>query len=126
MKHFIKTLSVVLLSLLITSCYNDNKEELYENHNTAGCDTSDTKFSSTIQEIFVANCALSGCHSATSQQSGLNLSSYADIAAIANDGRLEARITSNDMSFVMPPNNRLPQCEIDKILKWTSNGAQNN
>ncbi len=116
---------LLMLALLFTSCYRDNKEEIYKNFDQAGCDTTDTKFSTTVQPIFIDNCALSGCHVGSSPQSGLDLSTYTDIETIASDGRLEKRITNNP-GPIMPPSGALPQCEINKILKWVSNGAQNN
>ncbi len=125
MKYLLKAFSIIATFTIITSCYSDNKEELYQNFVTEDCDTTNTKFAATIQPIIVQNCAVPSCHNSSKRQSGLDLSTYADVQAIATDGRLENRITGNP-GPLMPPNGALQPCEIEKILKWVNNGAQNN
>ncbi len=124
MKQLLSTLSVLLLLGIITSCYSDNKEDLYSNYQN-NCDTTSTTFMATIKPIFTENCALSGCHNTVNRQSGLDLNSYTDIESIAKDNRLHDRIMGNQVA-IMPPSGMLSQCDIDKILKWVRNGAQNN
>ena len=117
--------SIGALALLSTSCYNDNKEEIYQNIATAPiCDTANVTYSATISKIAIDNCATSGCHVGSSPQSGLDLSTYNHLMTIANDGRLIARITSS--SNPMPPTGSLSACEIEQITIWTNAGAQNN
>lgn len=125
MKYLLKTFSIIATLALITSCYSDNKEELYKNFENADCDTTNTKFAATIQPVIVQNCAIPGCHNTTERRSGLDLSNYTDLKTIATDGRLENRITGNP-GPIMPPSGALQPCEIEKILKWVNNGAQNN
>ncbi len=124
MKQLLSTLAALLLVGITTSCYSDNKEDLYSNYQN-NCDTTSTTFMATIKPIFTENCALSGCHNTANRQSGLDLNSYADIESIAKDNRLHDRITGNQVA-IMPPGGMLSQCDIDKILKWVRNGAQNN
>ncbi len=124
MKHFINTLLYPLvIAVMATSCYNDNKENLYKNFvadtNSTGCDTATITFTQ-VKSIFITNCALSGCHKGSNPQSGLDLSMYPDAERIARDGRLEERITDNP-GPVMPPTGKLPQNEIDILLTWASN-----
>lgn len=125
MKYLLSTFSILLILVIVSSCYADNKEDLYKNFVAAECDTSNTRFSATIQPIIAQNCAIPFCHNTSDRQSGLDLSSYSDIQNVANDGRLENRITGNP-GPIMPPTGALDPCEIDKILKWVNNGAQNN
>ncbi len=125
MKYILKALPIALVALFLSSCYSDNKEELYKNFVTEDCDTANTKFAANIQPIIAQNCAIPFCHNTSERQSGLDLSTYADIQAVANDGRLENRITGNP-GPIMPPSGALQPCEVEKILKWVNNGAQNN
>lgn len=113
-----------IIILTAASCYNDNKEELYQNFQN-DCDTSNTTYSATINPIITSNCAISGCHAGPTPQSGLDLNKVQDLQTIARDGRLMGRITGSAGS-IMPPTGKLPQCEIDKIGKWVDNGSQNN
>lgn len=123
MRNFVALLT---LTVGMASCYNDNKEELYQNQpSQVACDTSNVNYTDTIQAILVTNCGTAGCHSAQSLQSGLNLESYSDAATIANDGRLLSRITGDNVP-IMPPSGQLPACEIEKLKKWANEGAPEN
>lgn len=110
--------------IIISSCYRDNKEDLYQNFTTDGCDTTTVTYTDVIDPICVNNCATSGCHSSSSRQSGLDLSNYNDLMTIAKDGRLIDRITGNGP--IMPPGGPLPNCDISKIETWVLDGAPNN
>jgi len=122
-----RNLVMVLSAMLaLNSCYNDNKEELYQNQpSEVICDTSNINHTDTIQAILATNCGTAGCHSAQSLQSGLNLEAYTDAATIANDGRLVGRITGSS-GPIMPPSGQLPACEIEKLTKWANDGAPEN
>lgn len=120
-----------VMMVVVTSCYNDSREELYKNYSNAtdttgndGCDTVSITYSN-VESILNSNCATSGCHSGTSPQSGLDLSTYNDAKRIASDGRLKTRITSSSPSEVMPPSGKLPPNEIDQLLKWAENPCPN-
>lgn len=125
MKKITPLIIVALLFALTEACYSDNKEDLYENYQTDDCDTLNTKFMANILPILTENCATSGCHLGVGAQSGLDLSTYADVEIIAKDGRLEGRITGSG-GAIMPPVGAMSDCNIDRILKWVANGSQNN
>lgn len=112
-------------AIAFTSCYADNKEDLYRNFEQPDCDTTDVRFSTVIEPLISQNCAVPFCHNTSDRQSGLDLSNYNDIQQIANSGLLRQRITGT-ASGIMPPSGALPKCEVDKILRWVSNGAPNN
>lgn len=124
-----KFLSIALFvaaTAALSSCYYDNKEDLYQFVGD-GCDTSVVTFQADVLPILQQNCAVAGCHSTTSLQSGLDLGSYADIQQIATDGRLMDRVArpAGD-GLLMPPGNKLNGCDIDKINSWVARGALNN
>ena len=124
-----KILSNALFVLAVaglSSCYYDNKEDLYQ-FVGSGCDTSVVTFQADVLPILQQNCAVAGCHSTTSMQSGLDLGAYADIQQIATDGRLMDRITRPvGDGLLMPPGNKLGGCDINKIQSWAARGALNN
>lgn len=123
-----RTTIIALLTLLgLSSCYNDNKEDLYQNFDAQDdCDTSVTvSYATDIAPILQSNCAISGCHSGNSPQSGLDLARYEDVRRIARNGNLVGRITATTGS-VMPPTGSLPQSEIDLIESWVQAGACEN
>ena len=115
---------VVIMALLLGSCYRDNKENLYRNFTNGGCDTANVTYSGQVAHISLNKCATSGCHVGSNPQSGLNLSTYDDLMTIAKDGRLMNRITGQ--GALMPPGSPLPACEIQQIQLWVTDGAPNN
>lgn len=113
-----------MVSLVAVSCYRDNKENLYQNFTTGGCDTSNVTYTNEIAPISLNKCATAGCHGGSFPQSGLDLSTYNDLMTIAKDGRLMDRITGK--GALMPPGSPLPSCDITKIQLWVVDGAPNN
>ena len=116
---------VVLLSLLLASCYYDNEEALYPSISTV-CDTVNVTFSGTIKPILANNCL--SCHSnATAASAGNNikLENYADV---------QARITSvvgsikHSGSYSPMPKNggKIKACSITQFDIWVSKGMLNN
>ncbi len=108
-----------------------------------------TGFAASIQPIFSANCALSGCHAGASPQEGMNLSSGQAFSNIVNvpsnqSSLMRVRPSMPDSSYLVHkiqgtqasvggsgsrmPEGRAPlsQADIDKIRQWISDGAQNN
>ena len=103
--------------------------------------------SATIME---PSCATVNCHSAITHQGGINLSAreigYQTLVGSSNGGSItdggplltyyvhpghpEASSVVNLMnaqgSIRMPPDNPLPQADIQLIENWISDGAQNN
>ncbi len=106
--------------------------------------------SSDVQPIFTSNCALSGCHTGTSPQRGLNLSVGLTFANVVNVPAMELstmnRVTPGQpdnsylvhkvqgthlavggSGFQMPKGlSPLTQMEIDLIRAWIEAGAQPN
>lgn len=124
-----KKTQYLLWSLLIigtlSSCYYDNKEDLYKNFDTS-CDTTGViSYSMELQSVFMNNCAISGCHSGPTPQSNLDLGLYADVKSIADNGNLVGRITGSS-GPLMPPSGSLSACDIEKITVWVNRGANNN
>jgi hypothetical protein len=138
---------VILLMLLATSCKHQPMLSLDDvtpqdttgngNNNTIPqpCDPDTVYFANTILPLFISNCAKSGCHDATTHEEGLVLDSYSHIMAShkivpynSNDGDIPEVITSTDPDKVMPPppNAPLTSQQINLILTWINQGAQNN
>jgi mono/diheme cytochrome c family protein len=98
------------------------------------CDSTIVNFQEEILPIFLTNCALSGCHGGSSVQKGIRLDNYTNIIAtgrldindpedskILKDGILE---TDPDKRMPPPPNPRLSNAQIDKIMTWIRQGAK--
>lgn len=116
---------LLALSVLLLSCYNDSKEELYPS--TGNCDVSNVTFSATIQPIIAQNCLTGGCHTGPTTPSGYDLTAYAGVKATVDNGRLLGAINHSGGFSPMPKNTvKLPDCSISQITAWVNAGAPNN
>lgn len=97
------------------------------------CDPDVVYFELDVLPILRSNCALSGCHDATSAQDDVVLTDFtrvvqtADVEAFDLDGSdLYEVITENDSDDRMPPppNTPLTPGQINIIAKWIQQGAR--
>jgi ribosomal protein S16 len=92
---------------------------------TGNCDTTSVGFSNDIQIILQNSCL--GCHSAASQQGGVNLSDYNNVLTYVNNGKLFGSVNHEAGYFPMPQGlPKLDECKILTIKAWIDQGAQNN
>ena len=126
-------------ALMIGSC---QKEYVTPKPSTPPPPPGSIKFSADIVPIFITNCAKSGCHDATTDKAGLNLSTAAtayedlfdnseidttNLPSSAATSNLYIRMTSTNTP--MPPlsaGGKLSSTETDKVLTWIKAGAKNN
>lgn len=141
-----RALAVVLL-LAVVSCGGDSSS-------TTGPDPDpdpdpdpnpnrNVSYSQDIQPIFNGNCALSGCHTSSTQESGVNLTSYDNALGsvgvqygteIIEPGEPENSPIVDKISNDNPENGeRMPfergplsQANIDSIVAWIDDGAPDN
>lgn len=126
MNKEIKTLAVLLLSgmTMLTSCYYDNEEELYEYYNQSNpCDTSNVSFANDIMPMIQGNC-ITGCHVAGGSASGSGIfENYAEVKAKVDNGSLLNRVV---VVQDMPSGGSLTDCQISQVQAWILNGGPNN
>lgn len=157
-KHFLaKTLAIGLgLSLMIFAC---KQEYIYigeVNPNGTGQDTTSTNtggngtntggstttgkpcspdsiyFELTVMPILRSNCALSGCHDATSREEGIVLDSYANTIKTGGirvsspaSSKIYSSLNSTRERMPPPPMAALSDADKVSILKWIQQGAKN-
>ncbi|MDZ7742967.1 MAG: hypothetical protein U5Q03_14845 [Bacteroidota bacterium] len=122
MKKILKLLLIFLMgSVLMTSCYYDNEEELYPT--AQACDTTAVSFSGDILGMADQYCQT--CHSGSTPSGNLNLETYEQISAAAE--KMYERI-SKPMGDpqLMPPGQKLDDCTIKKLKIWIEEGKPNN
>jgi len=97
---------------------------LYEVCET-GCDTlTAVTYSGFVWPALYQSC--SSCHSGGSPSGGIKLTSWSEISAIANNGKLMGVLKHVSPYPLMPPGGSLSDCTIKKIDLWVSAGANNN
>lgn len=114
---------------MLTACYNDNKEELYQNYENAAnpCDSATgPSYSADISPILTSTCAVLGCHTGDTPQNGIHLGVYADVRQVARDGRLMATITGDPGPQMPPSGSPLSAQQISLIEEWIEAGACQN
>lgn len=108
--------------LMLSSCYYDNEEELYEYYNQQNnCDTTAVSFATDIMPMIQGNC-VSGCHVAGGTGVGI-FENYAEVKAKVDNGSMNNRVV---VIRDMPPSSALTPCQIQQMQAWILNGAPNN
>lgn len=123
------------IAITFSACYYDNLEDLHpapviipgvNDTTAAGCDTAKTiTYTADIKPIMSNNCGAGNnlCHSGSSSQSGLDLSTYAGSKGAAL-GNLVGAITWDGTASNMPKNlPKINDCSIAIIKKWVITGT---
>lgn len=124
---FMSKISVFLLVLvvfiLVNSCYYDHEELLYPNNTP--CDSSLVKYSVSISPILQTSC--NGCHSTASPSGNITTDNYNSIKTLVDNGKLWGAINHASGYSAMPKGgNKLTNCELSKFRIWIADGAPNN
>ncbi|MBM3435267.1 MAG: cytochrome c, partial [Bacteroidetes bacterium] len=84
---------------------------------TTACDTTNITFAGTILPVLQANCY--SCHVPPTPGGGIDLTNWADLAFVAQNGILLAAIKHDPQYSPMPKDAPpLTECEIKQIEKW--------
>jgi mono/diheme cytochrome c family protein len=128
MKSSFNLLILLLLPVFfITSCANENKDQLVP----PGCKSDSTdyqvSYKTDIAPILENNCY--GCHGNgnTGGSGGINLQDTTTLNKYINNGQLIANIThTSNNPMPPPPAQMLSDCEISLISLWIQQGAPKN
>lgn len=111
--------TVLILPCILFSCEKDEVEE----PQTYDCTGLTPTYTAEIKAIIDTNCASSGCHNATSQAGGINLSTYALTSSESNNARFLGSIQHLSAYSSMPRNSaKLNDTAIQLIYCWVENG----
>lgn len=89
------------------------------------CDTTNVTYAVTINNIVQTYCI--GCHQGVSPSGGISLTSYEDVAAIAEAGSFLGTVQFAAGYVAMPYGaSMLPDCKIEQISIWINNGYPND
>ena len=114
-----KKIKLILFTLALYSCYNDNEEELY---GPVSCDVSNVTYSNEVIAIINSSCATTGCHVSGGTGPG-NFTSYNDLKATVDNGTFENRVL---IQKTMPPSTPLSDCDLQILQTWLDEGALQN
>lgn len=113
----IRIFAISLLTLgILTQC----KEQV----STIDCTGSSPTYTANVKALIDANCATSGCHSASAQANGINLSTYASTKSESSKSRFMGSIQHKSGYDAMPKGAaQLSDANIKTIYCWIENGA---
>lgn len=108
---------------LIKKWIDQGAKDLWCDDMTGPCDTTNVKYSTTINTILTTNCT--GCHGTNG---GVTLSNYSGVKTVIDNGKLWNAV--NHLSGVQKsmPNSTtfLSKCNLRQIKIWIDAGAPNN
>ncbi len=113
------TISVLFLAsvIMLSACKKDET-------NTYECSTINPTNNNDVKTIIDANCATSGCHSATSRANGIDLSTYALVKSESENARFLGSIEHQSDYDNMPQSAaKLSDANITTIACWIEQGA---
>ena len=115
----------VVAIALWASCTYDVGEDIYGP--VAPCEGEEcVSYAEDIAPLMEAHCT--GCHGVNFPSSGLNLTTHANVAQSAIEGDLTRvlRLPESDPLFMPYFRDPLPEEDIQRIERWTEQGAPNN
>ncbi len=111
-KTALTLLTVISFGVFLVKCSKDKAP-----NNT--CTSSSVTYTATIKPIMDDNCATSGCHDASTKQSGYDFSTYAGTKAGITKGLC---CIKEDGCVLMPPSGKLADSLITVISSWSAGG----
>src|SRR3990170_8280973 len=120
-----KYTNILLLSVVLSGCYNDTEEQLY---GAPVCNLEDVTYSVNVAPILSNNCyACHGQSNAPANGAGIVLEGYEKIKVAVENGLLIESIIHGPNASPTPKNApKLSDCKINTIKKWIEEGALNN
>ncbi|MVN74974.1 hypothetical protein GO988_01400 [Hymenobacter sp. HMF4947] len=123
----IKYLLVASAACLLGACASQNGEDLYAASPlpAPSCDPGPVTYALTVAPLLQQQCTR--CHNSTQLASGLNLSLYAQVKAVATNGSLLGTVNHDPGFPAMPQGGaKLSDCDIGHLRQWVAAGAPNN
>lgn len=97
------------------------------NPNLVLCGTKGVSYTKDIVPILNTHCNTAGCHNSTTAAGGYNLTGYAAVKTIADNGKLYGTVSFSSGFKPMPQGgSKLPDSTINKIKTWIDDCALNN
>ncbi len=113
-----------------TSCYYDNKDDLYDYVIVPGeagvaCDSFVVSYAIDLVPILELQCN-AACHNPVDRRGNIVLETYNNITPYLADGSFLGSMKYEVGYAAMPPGSKVSACELSLFQSWIDNGAPNN
>lgn len=113
---------LLIMILLLSSCYYDVEEDLY---GPLDCNPIDVSYSGDVAPIMKNHC--NSCHNLGTQSGGVRTDIYSELKIVADNGRLVGSIKHQDGYTAMPQGvDPLNSCNVSEIEVWITEGTKDN
>jgi Planctomycete cytochrome C len=134
-------LIALLIMLMLPSCKHEPLEPPLDPDDGGGnvytnpCDPNTVYFQNQVLPLLLSSCAIPGCHDPITAENDNIFTSYAGVMSGGEitpgdpwDSKIIEVITDTDPDNIMPPapHQPLTSAEIDMLVTWIQQGAQNN
>ncbi len=121
----IKLSSLFFLGMLFfSSCYYDNKEELYP-YGSSVCDTASISYTKHVAPIMAQYC--NTCHNQNNASGTWKTETHTNLVATVNGGRFKGSINHQSGFSNMPSGGaKLNSCNLSQINAWINAKMPNN
>jgi len=114
---FLPALFGVFTVLTFTQCQHDSSDNIGPGPDPEVCDTSNVTYAGTVYPNFQQHCF--SCHSGAAPEAGIDLTNYATVEMIAQNGQLLGAIRHSQGFSAMPKGlSPLDSCKIRQIEIW--------
>lgn len=114
------------LLFAVTACFTLFTQCKKEEADVVDCTGTTPTYAANVKSILDANCATSGCHSASSKESGYDLSSYESSKSAAANKAFVASVQHKSGYTKMPKGkSKLSDSDVKTIACWVQNGMPN-
>lgn len=127
------------LSTVLVSCYYDKADVINPNAAYVGCDTTKVSYNSSIAPILSDN-GCNTCHGGSADAGGnIKLDNYTGVHSSVLAGQLIPAVRQDASCSTCVPaypayqpmplplgSPKISDCNINKIIAWVNQGAQNN
>ncbi len=121
-KLLLAAIGIAGFLVYLTGCSKASEDKLA---GTQTCDTTNVSYSRQIVDILQNNCY--SCHTGAASSSGIDLSDYSHFKVHVDNGDVVSAVTYTGNVTPMPYGlPQLPSCEVNTIVAWVHQGAQNN
>ena len=118
-------LCFIISTFVLSGCYYDSKEDLYQFIQAVECDVIEATYSADIVPILKTHCLR--CHRNERQDGNVNLQGYTNAKQYADDGSLFGTTNHESGYSIMPTNGiKIPACQIEALRLWIDSGAPND